>query len=91
MSLLPNTADLSAIAYANGFTLWHYRTSDGAADVDNVGYFNPASKMLRAGDFILVNAGVGASPTHGVFVVASSIDGTVDVTNLTSFGAVNTD
>jgi hypothetical protein len=24
--------DLSALAYANGFTLWHYRTSDAAAD-----------------------------------------------------------
>lgn len=83
--------DLSAIAYANGFTLWHYRTGDDAANVDNVGYFNEASRMLRAGDFILVNAGVGASPSHGVLVVASSVDGTVDVTNLTSFGTVNTD
>lgn len=86
-----NPTDLSAIAYANGFTLWHYRTSDEAAEIDNVGYFNPAGRMLRVGDFIFVNAGIGVSPTNGVFVVVSSADGNVDVTNLTSFGSVNTD
>ena len=32
--------NLSALGYANGFTLWHYRTSDLAAEVDNAGYFN---------------------------------------------------
>jgi hypothetical protein len=85
------STDLSAIAYANGFTLWHYRTGDSSADVDNAGYFDAASRMLRTGDFILLNAGVGAVPTHGVLVVAASANGTVDVTNLTTFGAVNTD
>ena len=42
--------NLSALGYANGFTLWHYRTDDLAAEVDNVGYFNPASRMIRVGD-----------------------------------------
>lgn len=83
--------DLSAIAYANGFTLWHYRTGDSPADVDNAGYFNEASRMLRVGDFILLNAGQGALPTHGVLVVSANAGGVVDVTNLTTFGAVNTD
>ncbi|MEK0081729.1 hypothetical protein [Benzoatithermus flavus] len=83
--------DLSAIAYANGFTLWHYRTGDSAADVDNAGYFNEASRMLRVGDFILLNAGQGTLPTHGVLVVAANANGVVDVTNLTTFGAINTD
>ncbi len=57
--------NLSALGYANGFTLWHYRTDDLAAEVDNAGYFNPASRMVRVGDFILLNAGVGTTPTHG--------------------------
>lgn len=83
--------DLSALAYANGFTLWHYRTSDGAADIDNAGYFNGASRMVRVGDFIMVNAGVDGVPSYGVMVVASNANGSVDVTNLTSFGAFNTD
>ena len=83
--------DLSALAYANGFTLWHYRTGDLAAEVDNNGYFNAAGRMLRVGDFILLNAGTDAASTHGVLVVAANANGAVDVTNLTTFGAVNTD
>jgi hypothetical protein len=83
--------DLSALAYANGFTLWHYRTSDSAADVDNAGYFNGASRMVRVGDFIMLSSGVDSVPTYGVIVVAANANGSVDVTNLTSFGAFNTD
>ena len=81
--------NLSAMGYANGFTLWHYRTTDLAAEVDNAGYFNPASRMVRVGDFILLNAGVGTT-TPWVGVVGNS-GVTVDVTNVTTFGAVNTD
>ena len=83
--------NLSALGYANGFTLWHYRTIDLAAEVDNAGYFGPASRMVRVGDFILLNAGTESTPTHGVDVVTANAGGTVDVTNLTTFGAINTD
>ena len=83
--------NLSALGYANGFTLWHYRTTDLAAEVDNAGYFNPASRMVRIGDFILLNAGVESTPTHGVVVVVGNSGSAVDVTNVTTFGAVNTD
>lgn len=82
---------LSAISYANGFTLWHYRTKDLIAEVDNIGYFDAASKMLRVGDFMLVNAGVDNAPTHGVVVVLTNEGGVVDVSNVTSFGSINTD
>ena len=82
---------LSAISYANGFTLWHYRTADLIADVDNIGYFNEANKMLRVGDFMFVNSGIGGMPTHGLVVVLSNDGGVVDVSNVTQFGAVNTD
>jgi hypothetical protein len=83
--------DLSALAYANGFTMWHYRTGDAAAEVDNAGYFNAASRMLRVGDFVMLNAGVGGVPSNGVVVVVANANGSVDVANVTSFGTVNTD
>ncbi|GBD42680.1 hypothetical protein HRbin40_00135 [bacterium HR40] len=83
--------NLSALCYANGFTLWHYRTEDTAAEVDNSGYFNDASRMLREGDFILVNAGLGTAPQSGVMVVVANSGGVVDVSNITVFGSVNTD
>ncbi|WP_431854364.1 hypothetical protein [Azospirillum sp.] len=79
--------DLSVLAYANGFTLWHYTTPDAATAVDGSGYFNGASDMLRVGDMVLANAGGGA----GVLVIASNAGGTVDATNLTAFGTTNSD
>ena len=45
--------ELSVLAYANGFTLWHYRT--GADDLLSPGYFNPADELLRQGDQIIAN------------------------------------
>ena len=83
--------NLSALSYANGFTLWHYRTPDAAATVDNSGYFNGATPMLRVGDFVLVNAGVGVLPESGVVIVLSNANGVVDVSNLTAFGLSNSD
>jgi hypothetical protein len=75
---------LSVLGYANGFTLWHYSTPDAAAEVDKPGYFNSACEMLRIGDFILANTSVGsASPQHGIFVVASSQGGQVELADLT--------
>ncbi|MDX6748788.1 hypothetical protein SH611_03105 [Geminicoccaceae bacterium 1502E] len=82
---------LSALSYANGFTLWHYRTSDAIDDVDTAGYFSRAGSMLRVGDFILVNAGLGVVPSHGMLVVLSSSGGVVDVSNVTPVGTLNTD
>ena len=83
--------DLSVLAYANGFTLWHYSTADAAAAVDTSGYFNGASDMLRVGDMILANTGTGGTPAAGVLVVAGNSAGVVDSTNLTPFGAANSD
>lgn len=84
--------DLSVLAYANGFTLWHYTTPDAAADVDTTGYFNGAADMLRSGDMLLANTGTGGpTPAAGIFLVASNAAGTVDVADLTRVGATDTD
>jgi hypothetical protein len=86
-----NPASLSALSYANGFTLWYYRTPDPAATVDNTGYFNAAASMLRVGDFIFGNCNTGGTIESGVFVVRLNSGGVVDVSNITSFGALNSD
>jgi hypothetical protein len=84
-------SNLSALTYANGFTLWHYKTADAAADVDTAGYFNPAAGMLRAGDFIFANASISGTVESGVFIVSSNAGGVVDVTDITGFGEADTD
>ncbi len=48
--------DLSVLAYANGYTHWHYRTDDTYTEIDMKGYFNLATHMVRIGDTIIVNS-----------------------------------
>jgi hypothetical protein len=83
--------NLSALAYANGFTLWHYKTPDPALQVDTAGYFNGAVTMLRAGDFIMANTNTGGTVQSGMFIVRSNTGTVVDVANIADLGALNTD
>ena len=83
--------NLSVIAYANGFTLWHYTTPDLAADVDTTGYFDHATEMLRVGDMILANVDTDSDPGAGIFLVNANSGGSVDVADMTSVGASDTD
>ncbi len=50
-----DASNLSALAYANGFTQWHYLTSDGLMDIITEGYFDSASFYMKPGDMIIVN------------------------------------
>ena len=52
--------DLSVLAYANGFTLWHYKAgSDSLANVACDDYFAEASDMMATGDMILISGTKG--------------------------------
>ena len=52
--------DLSVLAYANGFTLWHYKAgNDSLADVACDDYFADASDMMAARDMIMISATKG--------------------------------
>jgi hypothetical protein len=53
--------NLSALSAANGFTLWHYRTTDSRTDTEAAGYFTPAAVQVRVGDIILVQANDGTT------------------------------
>ena len=49
--------NLCVLAYANGFTLWHYRAEADALDeVGGQGFFADASDMLMAGDMMMISA-----------------------------------
>jgi hypothetical protein len=52
--------NLSVLAYANGFTLWHYKAAaDAQATVGAPFYFNDAGDMLTVGDMLMVSAADG--------------------------------
>jgi hypothetical protein len=49
--------NLSVLAYANGFTLWHYKAlPEDQAGVARPGYFDDAGDMLAGGDMMMVSA-----------------------------------
>jgi hypothetical protein len=54
--------NLSVLAYAQGFTLWHYKApAQTLHAVTAPGYFNHASDMLAAGDILLISASDGGA------------------------------
>lgn len=50
---------MSVLAYANGFTLWHYKTEDKMQELLS-GYFTIAD-LMAVGDIIIINAADGNS------------------------------
>ena len=71
--------DLSVLAYANGFTLWHYTTID--ASVATPDYFNQASDMVRVGDLVIANVNTDAALDTKIYTVTASAADGVTVTD----------
>ena len=69
--------ELSVLAYANGFTLWHYRTA--ADDLLTPGYFDSAQELLREGDQIIANTAAQLRPGLVNLIVTRVDDDTVAV------------
>lgn len=65
---------LSVLAYANGFTHWHYRSADSLAGILARGYFSLAADMLRPGDQITLNLQSGAQLGLAQLVVTGLAD-----------------
>ena len=47
--------NLSVIAYANGFTLWHYSAAETLATISATGYFKDVKTLMNAGDIVIIN------------------------------------
>lgn len=67
---------LSVIAYANGFTLWHYAANETLTAISTNGYFNNVATLMNTGDIIIINASNGTSiksitVTDGAVTVAA--------------------
>lgn len=48
--------NLSVIAYANGFTLWHYSADEAMSAITASGYFNGVKNLMNGGDIIIIKA-----------------------------------
>lgn len=74
--------NLSVLAYANGFTLWHYVTDDTKLELESEGYFDRAYDRLRAGDMLYVNF-MDFGPAATIVMIKSTNNGRVTIGNLT--------
>lgn len=72
-------SDLSVLAYANNFTLWHYTTTDASGTVEGSNYFNSAATMLRVNDLMIVNLDTDGSPSTDFYIVTGNTGTVVTV------------
>lgn len=72
--------NLSVLAYPNGFTLWHYKSSAEALErITAQDYFEDAADMLSGGDLLMLSATDGAR----IVSITAAPDGTVCTAPLT--------
>ncbi len=75
MSLQLN--DLSVLAYANNFTLWHFKTEDSSVTTPE--YFNTASDMMSVNDLIIASVDIDSAPVTQFYIVTDITSGVVTV------------
>lgn len=73
-------SDLSVLAYANNFTLWHYTSIDDSVAIETAGYFNNAVDMLRTNDLMIVNIDTDGTPATKFYIVTGNDGSSVTVT-----------
>lgn len=74
-----NNSNLSVLAYANNFTLWHYASVDNAAEITGAGYFNNAADMMRINDLLLINIDTDGTPSTKFYIVTGNSGGAVTI------------
>lgn len=68
-----SASNLSVLAYANNFTLWHYTTTDDATDIETANYFDNAADMMRVNDLMIVNLDTaGETPVTDFYIVTDN-------------------
>ena len=70
-----NYAQLSAVAYNNGFTIWHYRTNDEWNEVHRPYYWEDAETLLRPGDALYLECRNFGKPFYPTVRVHQAPDG----------------
>lgn len=68
-----NSKNFSVMAYANGFTLWGYSSTDSLATIQTANYFDETAPFVRAGDMILITAGVGSETVSSAIMSVAKI------------------
>ncbi len=71
--------ELSVLAYANNFTLWHYATPDDTPTVEAAGYFDKAAETLRVNDLFIINIDTDGTPITKFYIVTANDGASVSI------------
>jgi hypothetical protein len=77
--------NLSVLAYAQGFTLWHYKL--GPLDLSEAaksGFFNPCADLLKVGDIMMISGRDGGA----LVFVSKASDHEAIITPITSIAPI---
>lgn len=86
-----DSSNLTAFAYGNGATLWHYTSTDSAATINTAGYFNDAADRMRVNDIILSVSATGGTPVVTITYCNANDGSTVDIVDGSVMSATDTD
>lgn len=75
-----DASNLSVLAYANNFTLWHYSSTDAMATIAAANYFNKSVDMMRVNDLIVINSAIGGTPVTKFYIVTGNTGTAVAIT-----------
>ncbi len=82
-----NSKDFSVMAYANGFTLWNYTSTDTLSSIKDDGYFDDTAPFVRKGDMILTVANNESTVEGAILCIGSVSDGSVSISDMTAVNA----
>lgn len=75
-----NSNNLSLLAYANNFTLWHYTTTGKSIEWEN--YFSERADMLRVNDMIVGQTDTAETPSTALYIVTKNTGTAVTVNKM---------
>jgi hypothetical protein len=75
----------------NAPAMYSYTTADAIADVNDAGYFNAASSILKVGDIIFCRTSTGGTAAMTIVWVNANAAGVVDVTDGLTVTATDSD
>ncbi len=86
-----DATNLTPLSTGNGFTLWHYTTTDAVAVVNTANYFLSEVARMNKGDLIICNSSTGGTMVVTLNQVLSQSATAIDVADGTVLSATDSD
>jgi|TARA_R110000772_G_scaffold157013_1_gene268276 hypothetical protein len=86
-----DATNLTPLSTGNGFTLWHYTTTDAVATVRAANYFLAEVARMNKGDLIICNSSMGGTMVVSLNQVLTQSATAIDVADGTVLANTDSD